>query len=279
MDQYAVLGNPIHHSLSPTIHRLFAKATHQQLTYSAILVPLGKLAETLTQFQNNGGKGVNITLPFKEEAYSLVDRLSPRAITAKAINTIQFTEDGQRFGDNTDGVGLINDLLHNQKLTLHHKRLLIIGAGGAVKGILSPLLAEKPESITIANRTESKAAEIAASFLNQGTYTTSLTLLTNEKPFDLIIHATSAGLHQEKIELPTAILNESTFCYDLSYQKETPFLVWAKENGVKSFANGLGMLVEQAAEAFWIWRGIRPETKQIIEAGMTSLKKIKVFFG
>lgn len=268
MDQYAVLGNPIHHSLSPTIHSLFAKATHQQLTYSAILVPLGKLAETLTQFQNTGGKGVNITLPFKEEAYSLVDRLSPRAITAKAINTIQFTEDGQRFGDNTDGVGLVNDILHNQKLTLHRKRLLIIGAGGAVRGILAPLLAEQPESITIANRTESKASEIAASFLNKGTVYATTLALTNEKPFDLIINATSAGLLQETMALPTAILNESSFCYDLSYQKETPFLAWAKENRVILFANGLGMLVEQAAEAFWIWRGIRPETQPIIKAVM-----------
>ena len=261
LDHYAVLGHPIKHSLSPLIHRLFSEQTHQPLIYSAILVPLNGLSEALDHFQAKQGKGVNITLPFKQSAYRLVNTHTERATLAQAINTIRFHADGSRIGDNTDGIGLLRDLTQNQQISLVNKQILILGAGGAVRGILGPLLNEKPAAIVIANRTESKADELVSQFKSLGNISAcSLTLIRNHS-FDIIINAISGALPN----LPSDF-DKKTFCYDLCYgNNDTVFLRWAKKLGIHSYCDGLGMLVEQAAEAFYFWRGVKPETKPVIE--------------
>lgn len=267
VDQYAVLGNPINHSLSPLIHRLFSEQTQQPLLYSAILVPLHHLRDVLNQFRAEKGKGVNITSPFKQEAVHLVDSLTERATLAQAINTIRFNEDGSCMGDNTDGIGLIRDLTRNQRISLSGKKLLILGAGGAVRGIVAPLLNEKPELLMIANRTQSKAEALVTQFIPFGNIAAcSLSSIKNH-PFDLIINTISG-------ELPTLsndLRNSNTFCYDLRYAHEnTDFLRWAEQQDIHSYCDGLGMLVEQAAESFYFWRGILPETKPVIDSILDS---------
>jgi shikimate dehydrogenase len=264
MDHYAVFGNPIQHSLSPVIHQLFAAQTGQNLIYTKVFVPLDSFAIHVDHFQKQGGKGLNVTLPFKQEAYHLLESVSERAKQARAINTIRFHDNGSRYGDNTDGVGFIRDLKHNLQLTLANKRILILGAGGAVRGILGPLLAEHPHHITIANRTIEKATLIANEF-NQANliHTCSLNNI-NENHFDIIINGLSSSLSGEFPKLNSDLLTQNTFCYDLVYGRITPFLNWAKSHGVSQVADGLGMLVEQAAEAFYLWRGVRPETQEVI---------------
>lgn len=259
---YAVLGNPIHHSLSPLIHRLFAEDTHESLVYTAILVPLNKLEMMLDKLEQENYQGLNITHPFKLEAFHLVHEKSILANKTQAINTIRFNKKGHRFGDNTDGIGLIRDLKLNHHISLINKKILILGAGGAVRGIIPSLLLEKPGNITIANRTEAKAIELMNLFADPTLTATNLNFHETIS-FDLILHATSLSLHNESISLPSHILHETTFCYDLAYQKETPFLLWAKKIGCKNYANGLGMLIEQAAESFFIWRGVRPNTEMV----------------
>ncbi len=269
MNRYAVFGNPIAHSQSPLIHQLFAEQTHISLTYEAILVPLtlNELSKTLDQFQKENGKGANITLPFKQEAYFLVNTLSDRAICAKAINTIRFNLNGSRYGDNTDGIGLVRDLTLHQKQNLHNKTILILGAGGAVSGILAALIAEKPAKILIANRTATKAKILANRFIDLMPIEYCALENLKKPSFDLIINAMSVGLSGTMPVLPNGLIHAKTFCYDLVYDLSslTPFLVWAKNQGAHSYCDGLGMLVEQAAEAFYLWHHIRPNTTKILK--------------
>lgn len=256
LDHYALIGNPVHQSQSPFIHHWFAEQTQQQLKYSLLLTPLDGLEQALTNFQSQGGKGVNITMPFKQQAFSLVDSLSERATQAQAINTIRFDQDGTRFGDNTDGIGLIRDL-YRQKITLRDKSILLFGAGGAARGILHFLLAECPAEIFIANRTANKAYDLAKKF---SVHTCTFPELGKDS-FDVIINSTGASLQDDLLQLPPKILNEDSFCYDISYgQGMTPFLQWGQTQGALC-SNGLGMLVEQAAESFYLWRGIKPNTQ------------------
>ena len=270
IDNYCVMGNPVAHSKSPQIHTAFAEQTRQNIFYQAIFVDDGKFNEAIKEFQERGGKGLNITVPFKGDAWEMADYKSGKAERALAVNTISFNVEGKIIGDNTDGVGLIRDLTINQKLSIKNKHILILGAGGAVRGILDPLLDEKPDRVAIANRTVSRAEKLADIFSDRGDVSACGfdELLNNS--FDIIINGTSASLQGDVPPLPESILKENTCCYDMMYSAiDTPFVAWAKAHGSGKALDGLGMLVEQAAESFFIWRGVRPETSNIIQ----SLKK------
>lgn len=261
MLKFAVMGDPIAHSKSPEIHQAFAKQFNIALSYERILVAAGKLADALLEFQKAGGYGVNITLPLKEEAFNLVQEKSVAATQAGAINTIIFHNHKMR-GENTDGIGLIRDL-QNHQISLANKRLLILGAGGAVRGILSVILAEQPAKIIIANRTVIKAKNIIQNYSNPTLEICALDSIP-DLTFDLIINATSAGTKGENLQLPKKAVQNS-ICYDLAYgENSKAFLSWAKANGASLTLNGIGMLVEQAAEAFYLWHGKRPETRSVI---------------
>ncbi len=263
MDLYAVVGHPISHSKSPFIHAEFAKQTHQIMQYIKIEVPLDQFSNFVHDFQRRQGKGLNITLPFKQQAYQLASVLSDRARLAKAVNTLTF-DNNEIYGDNTDGVGWIKDIVNNHHFSLTHKKILILGAGGAVRGILPLLSHYQPKCVMIANRTIENAETLAAEFQSCLTLTAS-GLGQIEGQYDLIINGTSSALTGAFLTLPESILSPTTFCYDLMYAKTlTPFLKWAKSQGINHLADGLGMLVEQAAESFFIWRGIKPNTKAII---------------
>ena len=269
VEDYAVMGNPIKHSKSPQIHSLFAEQTNQSINYTAIQVDTGGFKQAVGNFAAHKGKGLNITVPFKEEAWALVSERSERAERAGAINTIKLI-DNKLVGDNTDGVGLVNDLKNNHKIELTGKRILLMGAGGAARGVLAPLLNEKPEIITIVNRTQSKAKELAAHFNDLGSivgcgYDDLVDNISAGKQFDIIINATAASLHGELPPLPDKIVATKGCCYDMMYGKTTLFMQWAEEQKVETIADGLGMLVEQAAESFYIWRGVRPETKTVLD--------------
>lgn len=261
--QYGVMGNPIAHSQSPFIHNEFAKQTQQAMLYQAILVQRNGFAQAVRDFQANGGQGLNITTPFKQEAWHLMTVCSERAAAARAVNTIVMREDGTLWGDNTDGIGMIRDL-YDKQIAMYGKKILILGAGGATYGIVSSLLNEKPLSITIANRTLQKAQEVVKAFSE---YTNLIACELSElvdPPFDVVIHATSAGVQKTHYSFNPEILHAATCCYDLSYGPAAEsFLGWARNNGVDKCYDGWGMLVEQAAEAFYIWRGVRPDTRQI----------------
>lgn len=265
-DDYAVMGNPISHSKSPRIHSLFAEQTGQSVNYTAIQVDLGGFEQAVGNFAANGGKGLNITVPFKQEAWQLVDERSDRAQRAGAVNTIKF-ENNKLFGDNTDGVGLVNDLTVNNQVVLKAKRILLMGAGGAARGVLSPLLAEQPTALVIVNRTASKAIELADEFKDLGNIAgCGYEKLTEQNAFDVIINATAASLQGELPPLPDNILAEGGCCYDMMYGAQpTTFMQWAREHDAVKILDGLGMLVEQAAESFNIWRGVRPNTHVVIE--------------
>ena len=269
IEDYAVMGNPIKHSKSPQIHSLFAAQTNQSINYTAIQVDTGGFKQAVGNFAAHKGKGLNITVPFKEEAWALVSERSERAERAGAINTIKLI-DNKLVGDNTDGVGLVNDLKNNHKIELAGKRILLMGAGGAARGVLAPLLNEKPQNITIVNRTQSKAKDLAAHFNDMGSivgcgYDDLDNNTSSEKQFDIIINATAASLHGELPPLPNQLVANNGCCYDMMYGKTTLFMQWAEEQNVKTIADGLGMLVEQAAESFYVWRGVRPETKAVLE--------------
>lgn len=266
MDRYAVMGNPIAHSKSPFIHAMFAQQTGQQLVYDKLLVSLDGFAAAIDEFQSGGGKGLNVTVPFKQQAWAAVDALSERAERGGAVNTILFEADGRRFGDNTDGVGLIRDLRNNHGVTLSRRRVLVLGAGGAVRGLLPALLQEIPAEVVIANRTATKAEELAQQFGAalpvQGS---GFDALSGER-FDIIINGTSAGLSDEVPPLPAA-LAQGAVCYDMVYSdRPTAFVRWAQARGAARALDGLGMLVEQAAEAFFLWRGMSPDTAPVIAA-------------
>jgi len=266
IDRYAVFGNPIKHSKSPKIHALFAEETGQAISYRAHLVEIGKFDPVSRSFFDNGGMGINVTVPFKLDAFKFADQLSERARQAGAVNTLAVQEDGSLYGDNTDGVGLVRDLHYNLGWDLNNKRILLLGAGGAVRGIIGPLLKEGAATITIANRTLSKAESLAEDFKKLGALNaTSFDSLAGHS-FDIVINGTSAGLNNEMPHLPAEILSDEACCYDMLYGAEpSPFMRWAAANTAWAVSDGLGMLVEQAAESFCIWRGVRPKTRPVIE--------------
>ena len=267
LDRYGVMGNPIAHSKSPQIHRLFADQVGQAVSYEALLAPLDGFADAVAQFHADGGKGLNITVPFKEHAWQLVNELSPRAELAGAVNTIKFEDDGAWFGDNTDGVGLVRDITVNHAIGLSGRRVLLLGAGGAIRGVLQPLLEQNPEAILVANRTADKAVELAKIFNRLGEiHGVGLDTLAGQQ-FDVIVNGTAASLHGAELPLPDDLLAAGGCCYDMMYSAEaTVFQHWARGHGARLALDGLGMLVEQAAESFFLWRGVRPDTVPVIEA-------------
>jgi len=260
-DRYAVFGHPIAHSKSPLIHADFAQETGQDMTYEAVLAPLDGFAASVTQFVAMGGRGANVTVPFKEEAFRLASRLSLRAQRAGAVNTLSFEADGI-VGDNTDGAGLVADLTRNLHCALAGKRILLLGAGGAARGVIEPLLEQQPAALVIANRTVSRAQELANLF---GRGVRACGFDAADTPFDLVINATAASLAGELPPLSPRVFAAGALAYDMMYGHDTPFLSFARTHGAAT-ADGLGMLVEQAAEAFHVWRGIRPDTAPVIAA-------------
>jgi shikimate dehydrogenase len=267
MDQYAVMGNPVAHSKSPQIHALFAAQTRQDMTYRAILVKPGGLADAVAEFASSGGRGLNITVPFKEDAWALATQLSARAERAGAVNTLVLHHSGEHYGDNTDGAGLVRDLRDNHGARLQQARVLLVGAGGAARGVIEPLLQERPQLLVIANRTAGKAVELARSFCDLG-YVEGCGLPDLEgQMFDIVINATAASLSGEVPELPCSILTPQSWCYDMMYgDRPTAFMEWSLARGAARALDGLGMLVEQAAESFYLWRKVRPDTAAVIAA-------------
>ncbi len=265
VDNYAVMGNPVAHSKSPLIHQAFARQTFLSLYYQAILVPVDGFSDAVHAFRAAGGKGLNVTVPFKQEAWKLADIRSERAELAGAVNTISFSRQGDIHGDNTDGVGLVRDLERNQA-GVTDCRILIIGAGGAVRGVIGPLMQKIPASLVIANRTLSRAEMLVHHFTRYNNISAcALDALSDSGSFDLIINASSSGLHGELPALPDTLVNPQTCCYDMVYGEGEPvFVSWAKQRGARIALDGLGMLVEQAAESFFVWRGIRPQTVPVI---------------
>ncbi len=262
-DRYAVIGNPISHSKSPLIHKLFAEQTGQDMSYEAIEAPLNGFAATVQRLRAEGYKGCNVTVPFKFEAYQLCDELGPRAKDAKAVNTLLF-RDGKVLGTNTDGTGLLNDIQNNLGFKLMWKDALLLGAGGAAAGVLWPLF-NAGVGVIIANRTIEKAQLLAEEFTGAGTvYARRFDELAGRK-FDLIINATSSSLKDELPPLPDGLFKPGALAYDMMYGRETPFMAFAREQGAAMVSDGLGMLVEQAAEAFYVWRNVRPDTKPVLE--------------
>jgi shikimate dehydrogenase len=258
---YAVFGNPIAHSKSPLIHAEFARQTGQDLDYAALLAPLDDFAGAVAAFRKRGGNGANVTVPFKEEAFRLATRLTPRAQDAGAVNTLRFDDD-EILGDNTDGAGLVRDLTVNLKRNLAGQRILLMGAGGAARGVIGPLLTENPAALVLANRTVKKAQQLAEQFggrLQASTYEA-----LAGQAFDVVINATAASLKGELPPLPDTLFNPGALAYDMMYGTETPFMAWSRTHGAARVADGLGMLVEQAAEAFHVWRGVRPDTAPVI---------------
>lgn len=265
--QYAVIGNPVEHSLSPFIHTAFGTQTGRQIEYIRLFSELDKFNETLETFIKSGALGANVTVPFKMEAFRRCDHLNERARIAGAVNTLTFQQhDEQLFitGDNTDGIGLVRDIKDNQKQVIAQKNILILGAGGAVRGVIFPLLACKPLQVVIANRTVEKAQQLASTFATYGPITGCGFDQVPECSFDIVINGTSASLSGAVPELDSGIV-QNAFCYDMAYAREpTAFLQWASQANARSTADGLGMLVEQAAEAFFIWEGVFPNTGPII---------------
>ena len=265
IDEYAVMGNPIQHSKSPRIHMLFAEQTQQSIRYTAIQVDVGGFKQAVGNFAANKGKGLNITVPFKEEAWALVDTRSDRAERAGAVNTIKFLDNGQLYGDNTDGIGLVNDLKSHYQIEIKNKQVLLMGAGGAARGVLAPLLNEQPAAMVVVNRTPGKAKELAEHFAGLGNISGCGYEHLTAQRFDIVINATAASLHGELPALPDQLVSAEGCCYDMMYGQQTPFMQWAAQQGVKTIADGLGMLVEQAAESFYIWRNVRPDTRLVLD--------------
>jgi shikimate dehydrogenase len=264
-DKYAVFGNPIKHSKSPAIHAAFAAQCGQVMQYRAVRVEVDGFARAAKQFFAAGGKGLNVTLPFKEDAFQFADRLSERASRAGAVNTLTLANGGLVEGDNTDGVGMVRDMVANLGWMVQGLRVLVIGAGGAVRGILEPLLQERPGEVLIVNRTASRAQGLATEFSDLGRISGGGYELIAQRQFDLVINASSAGLRGEAADLPSTLLTERSCCYDMLYGPEpTPFMRWAAHHAAWAVADGLGMLVEQAAQSFYIWRGQRPDTQAVI---------------
>lgn len=264
MDSYVVFGNPVGHSKSPAIHRLFAEQTGQALDYSTLLAPIDGFTDCALGFFKEG-LGANVTVPFKEQAFSLCNVLTPRAQRAGAVNMLSRLPDGGLRGDNTDGVGLVRDLVDNAGVTLQGKRILLLGAGGAVRGVIEPLLEQQPLSLVIANRTVEKAEQLARLFADLGPVAASGFDWLEER-VDIIINATSASLVGDLPPIASSLIEPGvTVCYDMMYGKEpTPFCRWASEQGARLSLDGFGMLVEQAAEAFTYWRGVAVDTAPVL---------------
>lgn len=264
--RYAVMGNPVAHSKSPVIHKQFAHQFGHNVEYTALWVDTDGFAEAVQQFRVEDGQGLNVTVPFKLEAFGLADNLSDRARLAGAVNTLRFEPDGKIFGDNTDGTGLVHDLAKNLSVHLRGKKMLVLGAGGAVRGALGPLLKQNPALLVIANRTLSKAKELATSFASFGKIEAVGYDELVGKRFDVVINGTSASLKGEIPPLPVNLFANNGVAYDMMYgDKPTPFLEWAMLHGAATAADGLGMLVEQAAESYLLWRGVRPDTRPVIQ--------------
>lgn len=262
--RYTVFGNPIAHSKSPQIHQYFAQQEHVQIQYTRSLVAHTPEAfqAALKDFFEQGGQGANVTLPFKVMAYEYADQLSEQACTAGAVNTLIRQQDGTLRGDNTDGIGLVHDLTHTYQLNLNNKRILILGAGGAARGIIAPLLAHQPNNITIANRSHAKAQQLAQQF---NIHAATFTKLSGS--FDVIINATSGSLNAEVPPIPHQLFANCQMAYDLFYARHaTAFMQTAAQYGAAQTADGLGMLVCQAAQAYTLWRGFQPETASVIAA-------------
>jgi shikimate dehydrogenase len=266
-ERYAVFGNPVKQSKSPAIHRMFAEQCEQVMQYRAVRVELDDFERAAGAFFDSGGAGLNVTVPFKHDAFNFADQLSDRAQRAGAVNTLSRRADGAIIGDNTDGVGLVCDMIANLGWTLRDRRVLILGAGGAVHGVMEPLLLERPQALLVVNRTAEKAAALAQQFadlLPGALHGGGLDALADQQ-FDVIINATSAGLSGELPSLPSSLLTERSCCYDLVYGPEpTAFMRWSAHHAAWAVSDGLGMLVEQAAESFYLWRGLRPETRSVI---------------
>ncbi len=279
MDKYAVIGNPIAHSKSPQIHAYFAQQAEEEMMYETLLSPLEEFTETVTAFRQGNGMGLNVTVPFKQEAFELADELSDYAKNAGAVNTLVFREDGSIYGTNTDGIGLVRDLVENHRSLIQGKRILLLGAGGAVRGVMQPLLMQMPKQIFIANRTPERATELAVDM--QKVVAHEATQQSADTPcelagggfediqgeFDLIINGTAASLQGIMPPIPESCLASGVHCYDMMYGgRPTAFENWCEDQGAAKVMNGLGMLVEQAAESFSIWRGKMPDTKPVLEA-------------
>ena len=278
IDKYAVIGNPIEHSKSPIIHGMFAQQTEDAMSYDTVLSPIDEFAESVAEFRKQGGKGLNVTVPFKEQAWELADNLSDYAQVAGAVNTLVFKDDGSLYGANTDGIGLVRDLRANYNIELQGKRILLLGAGGAAKGVVQPLLEQKIKRLIIANRTEERAETLAADFTNIATdlgceiQGGSYNDLREQGQFDLIINATAASLQGIMPPMPASCLYEQSVCYDMMYaNRPTAFEYWCEDNGAALVANGLGMLIEQAAESYSIWRGRQPETKPVLNSFLAGI--------
>jgi len=261
-DRYAVFGNPISHSQSPRIHAAFAQQTGQDIAYEALLAPTDGFAQAVDAFRAAGARGANVTVPFKLEAFRYANELTERARLAEAVNTLTF--DGDRvLGDNTDGAGLVRDVTVNLGIAIRGKRVLLMGAGGAARGVILPILREGPSLLFIVNRTADKAVALAAQFAPRGPIRGGGYDALAGQAFDVVVNATSSGLSDELPPLPEGVFAPGALAYDMMYGKETPFMAFARARGAR-VADGLGMLVEQAAEAFYLWRGVRPETAPVI---------------
>lgn len=262
--RYAVIGYPVKHSWSPFIHGLFAKQTDQDMTYRLMEVAPEDFRKEVFGFFASGGSGLNVTLPHKPAAAALADQLTPRAELAGAVNTL-LQKDGL-LGDNTDGVGLVNDLTLNLGFPLRDQKVLLLGAGGAARGVIAPLLSAGVTSIHVANRNPARAIELAGQFKAKGDVQGSA-FVDVDGSYDLILNATSASLQSDVPPIPTSVISAKTLCYDMAYGKgDTAFTLWAKGYGAALAETGWGMLVEQAAESFFLWRGVRPQTKPVLEA-------------
>ena len=262
VDRYAVVGNPVAHSLSPRIHAAFAKQTGEAIRYEAIELPVDGFVGGINQLRAQGFRGANVTVPFKQQARDLCANLSERAGTAGVVNTLIFPDSDSIEGDNTDGVGLVRDLKNNLGIELENRNILLLGAGGAARGVLQPLLAESPASLVIANRTVDRAHSLARDFAHFGNLRASAYADLPTEPYHVVINATAAGLANELPPLAPELLAETDACYDMMYRldADTAFQAWSKSQGIEHSHDGLGMLIEQAAEAFHRWRGVHPDT-------------------
>lgn len=273
-DRYAVIGFPIGHSQSPLIHRLFARQTGENIAYTRLAATPEEFKRTVQEFADGGGRGLNVTVPHKGAAFDLADELGPEARRAGAVNTLSFAADGRVRGDNTDGIGFRRDIERNHGLDLHGKRMLILGAGGAARGVLAALSDAGVGRLVVANRTVSKATDLLAALSAPANFSACpLAALADQEPFDVVVNATSLGLRAVDLPFPPSCLGPDTFAYDLVYGAEpTPFVQWATRHGAGTAVQGWGMLVEQAAESFVIWRGIRPDTAPVLKRVVAQLR-------
>lgn len=266
MDRYALIGSPVYHSISPRVHSLFADQTDEVMDYVAIEMKPEEFFRRVNQLAGDGFKGLNVTVPLKNLAWEFTENRDSHADLAGAVNVFKFDTDGSAHSYNTDGIGLLRDLTQNHAIELHGRRILILGAGGAVQGVIGPLLSAKPDSITIANRTVAKAQAIARRFKELGEVQSCGYEALTGKSYDLIINGTSLGLINEVPPLPGKVLNAGGSTYDMMYGRQpTAFVKWGLQHNASKALDGTGMLIEQAAESFWIWRGVRPQTAPVIQ--------------